>query len=451
MEIVNWTDDSLVLEILKVSKYKKWLRKVINRFRGKQDIDLLMKRGMKVGKCFWCGDNCVFDNTYCWLIEIGDHVTFSNQVQVTTHDSSLYDFVQRTRLGKVIVEDYAFIGERALLLPGIKVGKGAIVAAGIVYFITVVIGFAICMVGVIFGSRLVFQRTCERRTTPWSDLGTADDDEYRILIDAYKIKNQSNETVMIQAFDNTKLIGHYYEREKGAPLIVFFHGLWGHSYLDGVPIYRITQKHNWNLLLCDLRAQGDSEGEFSTLGVLEKYDCLDWVEWAQNRFGDKNPIFLMGVSMGASIVMMSSDLELPDSVYGIIDDCGFTSTLDVIKQNNNKKISKYIPKNLLPTMLKVGTKIWGSFDLSDADACKALAHTDIPLLIIHGDEDMKAPLSMAYKLYDSCNGEKQLYIVHGADHSENYRKDPGGYEKIVTKFIEERLRQKKCQTPGTKL
>lgn len=62
------------------------------------------------------------------------------------------------------------------------------------------------MVGVIFGSRLVFQRTCERRTTPWSDLGTADDDEYRILIDAYKIKNQSNETVMIQAFDNTKLI-----------------------------------------------------------------------------------------------------------------------------------------------------------------------------------------------------------------------------------------------------
>ena len=65
---------------------------------------------------------------------------------------------------------------------------------------------------------------------------------------------------MIQAFDNTKLIGHYYEREKGAPLIVFFHGLWGHSYLDGVPIYRITQKHNWNLLLCDLRAQGDSEG-----------------------------------------------------------------------------------------------------------------------------------------------------------------------------------------------
>lgn len=306
-----------------------------------------------------------------------------------------------------------------------------------VYFITVVIGFAICMVGVIFGSRLVFQRTCERRTTPWSDLGTADDDEYRILIDAYKIKNQSNETVMMQAFDNTKLIGHYYEREKGAPLIVFFHGLWGHSYLDGVPIYRITQKHNWNLLLCDLRAQGDSEGEFSTLGVLEKYDCLDWVEWAQNRFGDKNPIFLMGVSMGASVAMMSSNLGLPKSVRGIIDDCGFTSTMEMIDVNCKSHLPDYIPTRMFDFFVEMGTSVWGHFCISKADACKAVSQTDIPILIIHGDRDTQAPLSMAYRLYDSCSSEKQLYVVHGANHVENYRKDPEGYENVIAQFVEE--------------
>lgn len=306
-----------------------------------------------------------------------------------------------------------------------------------VYFITVVIGFAICMVGVIFGSRLVFQRTCERRTTPWSDLGTADDDEYRILIDAYKIKNQSNETVMMQAFDNTKLIGHYYEREKGAPLIVFFHGLWGHSYLDGVPIYRITQKHNWNLLLCDLRAQGDSEGEFSTLGVLEKYDCLDWVEWAQNRFGDKNPIFLMGVSTGASIAMMSSNLGLPKSVKGIIDDCGFTSTMEMIDVNCKSHLPDYIPTRMFDFFVEMGTSVWGHFCISKADACKAVSQTDIPILIIHGDRDTQAPLSMAYRLYDSCSSEKQLYVVHGANHAENYRKDPEGYENVIAQFVEE--------------
>ena len=32
----------------------------------------------------------------------------------------------------------------------------------------------------------------------------------------------------------------------------------------------------------------------------------------------------------------------------------------------------------------------------------------------------QAPLSMAYRLYDSCSSEKQLYVVHGANHAENY-------------------------------
>lgn len=52
---------------------------------------------------------------------------------------------------------------------------------------------------------------------------------------------------------------------------------------------------------------------------------------------------------------------------------------------------------------------WGHFCISKADACKAVSQTDIPILIIHGDRDTQAPLSMAYRLYDSCSSEKQLY------------------------------------------
>lgn len=46
------------------------------------------------------------------------------------------------------------------------------------------------------------------------------------------------------ASDGTKLEGHYYERKKNAPLVIFFHGFRGHSYVDGVPIYKIAQKEN---------------------------------------------------------------------------------------------------------------------------------------------------------------------------------------------------------------
>ena len=34
--------------------------------------------------------------------------------------------------GEVIIEDYVFIGPRAIILPGVEIGKGAVVAAGAV-------------------------------------------------------------------------------------------------------------------------------------------------------------------------------------------------------------------------------------------------------------------------------------------------------------------------------
>ena len=97
-----------------------------------------------------------------------------------------------------------------------------------------------------------------------------------------------------------------------------------------MPIYRITEEHEWNLLLVSMRAHGESGGNISTLGVLERYDCCDWANWVASEFGEQVPIYLMGISMGGAIALMSSDLGLPKSVCGIIDDAGFTSPLDCL-------------------------------------------------------------------------------------------------------------------------
>ena len=311
-----------------------------------------------------------------------------------------------------------------------SVKKKKIVAVVIIMFI-----FSIIILGV--GSKLVFQKICERRETAWPDLGTADDEQYEWLTEAYKIKRKNNEKIVILASDGTKLEGHYYERKKNAPLVIFFHGFRGHSYVDGVPIYKIAQKEKWNVLLVSMRAHDESEGNIFTLGVKERYDCVNWANWAAKHFGRETPIFLMGVSMGASVAMMSSNLGLPKSVRGIIDDCGFTSTMEMIDVNCKSHLPDYIPTRMFDFFVEMGTSVWGHFCISKADACKAVSQTDIPILIIHGDRDTQAPLSMAYRLYDSCSSEKQLYVVHGANHVENYRKDPEGYENVIAQFVEE--------------
>jgi len=63
---------------------------------------------------------------------IGDHVDIASEVMIWTsqHDIHSPDFgaIETT----TIIEDYAFIGPRAILLPGITIGRGAIIAAGAV-------------------------------------------------------------------------------------------------------------------------------------------------------------------------------------------------------------------------------------------------------------------------------------------------------------------------------
>lgn len=63
-------------------------------------------------------------------LKIGNHVDIASEVMIWTsqHDIDSDDF--HAIEAKVVIEDYVFIGPRAIILPGVTIGRGAIVAAG---------------------------------------------------------------------------------------------------------------------------------------------------------------------------------------------------------------------------------------------------------------------------------------------------------------------------------
>ncbi len=65
-------------------------------------------------------------------ITIGDHVAIATDVMIynSEHDINSDDFGAITQ--PVHIEDYVFIGPRAIILPGVTIGKGAVVGAGAV-------------------------------------------------------------------------------------------------------------------------------------------------------------------------------------------------------------------------------------------------------------------------------------------------------------------------------
>jgi len=86
--------------------------------------------GIKIGEDTIIGDHCFLDGRD--RLEIGDHVDIASEVLIynSEHDISSEDFHAVT--APVEIGDYVFIGPRAIILPGVKIGKGAVVAAGAV-------------------------------------------------------------------------------------------------------------------------------------------------------------------------------------------------------------------------------------------------------------------------------------------------------------------------------
>lgn len=89
-----------------------------------------IKMGMKIG------DNCsiqtgvIFDYSHCWLIKIGNNVTIAPHAYLLAHDASTKKLINYTKIGSITIEDNVFIGVRALIMPGVTIGKNVIVAAG---------------------------------------------------------------------------------------------------------------------------------------------------------------------------------------------------------------------------------------------------------------------------------------------------------------------------------
>jgi len=83
-----------------------------------------------IGEDSIIGEGAVLDGRAS--LNIGNHVDMASDVMIYNfqHDVQSEDF--HAEGGDVTIGDYVFIGPRAIILPGVTLGKGAVVAAGAV-------------------------------------------------------------------------------------------------------------------------------------------------------------------------------------------------------------------------------------------------------------------------------------------------------------------------------
>lgn len=249
---------------------------------------------------------------------------------------------------------------------------------------------------------------------------------------AEALKEAEQETVHIRSFDGLTLTGHLVKAQSPKRLIVAVHGwrsTWNRDFCMVAPFW---QEAGCDVLYVEQRAHGESQGKYIGFGLLERKDCLAWSRWAAEQYPDL-PIYLSGISMGATTVLMAAGEDLPKNVKGIQADCGFTSP---------KEIWKHVAQNNLHMAFSPVRQTWmdGTFrlklhqGLGSYSTVTAMQNCHVPVLFIHGTEDSFVPIEMTYENYLACTAPHRLLVIPGAGHGMSYAKEPKTCQRTMEEF-----------------
>ncbi|OGC76865.1 MAG: hypothetical protein A2Z27_05965 [candidate division Zixibacteria bacterium RBG_16_50_21] len=167
-----------------------------------------------------------------------------------------------------------------------------------------------------------------------------------------------------------------------------------------------------SVLLLDYRGYGKSTGKPSEKGIYE--DALAGYKYLTDSLSIRpDNIILWGSSIGAAAAL---DLATKVKVRGLILEGGFTSAREM-----SQEILPYIPLH------------W--FASYKFDNLAKIPDLQVPVLIIHAEEDEIVPWQMGKALYDKANQPKYFYTVEGAGHNDTFERGGEQYFQKVKEFI----------------
>src|SRR4051794_11574729 len=141
IRVLNYLTNHVVAHVPSFTLRRLWYRKALGIEIGPRAAVLLgayiwfygpgenRRRGVAIGRNSRINRNCTLDVRNG--LTIGENVSISPEVMILgeSHDYNDPDF-RDLEPGPVTIEDYVWIGSRAIILPGVTVGRGAVVAAG---------------------------------------------------------------------------------------------------------------------------------------------------------------------------------------------------------------------------------------------------------------------------------------------------------------------------------
>jgi uncharacterized protein len=195
--------------------------------------------------------------------------------------------------------------------------------------------------------------------------------------------------------------------------IVYLHGVADNRSVATGIIPRFTAR-GFKVIAYDSRAHGESDGENCTYGYYEKDDLRIILNTLGNRI--KEPIILMGNSMGGAVALQAAEKE--PRISGIVAAESFSDLRTVVRDRS--------PTILSNDFLNRGFAIAeerGQFIADEVSPVKAAKQIAASVLLIHGADDSETKPEHSQHIFDALNSPKEIILVKGKGHNQSLDSD----------------------------
>ncbi|MEG2289206.1 MAG: alpha/beta hydrolase [Clostridium sp.] len=223
----------------------------------------------------------------------------------------------------------------------------------------------------------------------------------------------------------------YENSDERVKIMVLVHGITWSKYGE-VKYANMFIKKGFKVLIYDHRNHGLSGTVPTTMGYYEKFDLKTVIDWCYNTYGQNITVATHGESMGSATVL--AHLEIDNRPAFVIADCGYSDLYELLKYQLKDRYNlpdfPFVPLSSMLIRLRAG------FNIHHVSPIKIVAKSNIPILFIHGENDLYVPTYMGKAMYEAKKDNKELFIAPNAAHAESQWKNPKEYEKVVYGFMD---------------
>ncbi len=223
--------------------------------------------------------------------------------------------------------------------------------------------------------------------------------------------------VGFQSIDGLALKAWWIDKAGSSRAALLVHGFSGDkSDPHVVETASLYHKAGFDVLMLDLRANGESEGERVTLGYREVRDVRAALSWLEGRGLDPSRVVLHGWSMGGATVVRAA----PGSgVAAVVEEAGYAELPPLLREQLPE--ASGLPAFFNPGVFLMGRVFldidpWAVRPKEDA---QRLSEEGVPFMIIHSRDDEVVPFEHA-ESFAASYPDAVFWELKGYDHATAY-------------------------------